>query len=175
MLAPRLLVATSPRTLIAAVVSRVVVVLPLVPEISTISRPAARFASRFGSIMRPIRPPITEPSPRPVARERAAALRVTDVASLARSGSFFVVISLSRGSGNRIGGGPDPIVPRPADGVRIRRTGMAARTVSAPRHAGAANDLGYILHRSVSTPHPSTSAVRTRGLGAQKPIYQDGN
>jgi hypothetical protein len=47
-----------------------------------------------------------------VARESAAALRVADVASFARKGSFFVVISLSRG----VGDARDPIVPghRPA-------------------------------------------------------------
>src|SRR6266498_4952757 len=94
MLAPRLFVATSPSTPIAAAVSRVVVVLPLVPEISAICRPAARLASRFGSSISPILPPITEPSPRPAARDRAAALRDRELAILARSGSFLSVISL---------------------------------------------------------------------------------
>src|SRR5438046_138920 len=88
MLAPRLFVATSPSTPKAAAVSRVVVVLPLVPETSAICRPAARLASRFGSTISPIRPPMTEPSPRPVARDSAAALRVRDVASLVRRGSL---------------------------------------------------------------------------------------
>src|SRR4051812_14154495 len=88
MLAPNELVATSPRTPSAAAVRRVVVVLPLVPEISAISRPAARLARRLGSIIRPILPPMTAPSPRPVARDRAAALRETDEASLDRSGFF---------------------------------------------------------------------------------------
>src|SRR5690606_39118834 len=87
MLAPNELVATGPSTPIAAVVSRVVVVLPLVPEISAIRRPAARWASRSGSISIPRRPPMTDPSPRPVARDRAPALRDTALASFARSGS----------------------------------------------------------------------------------------
>src|SRR6266536_5067172 len=86
MLAPNELVATGPRTPRAAVVSRVVVVFQLVPEISAISRPVARWASRSGSMIMPSRPPMTEPSPRPVARDSAAAPRDTEVASLARSG-----------------------------------------------------------------------------------------
>src|SRR5690348_7533430 len=96
MLAPRLLVATGPSTPIAAAVSLVVVVFPLVPEMSAISRPAARFASRLGSIIMPILPPMTAPSPRPVARDRAAAPRDRVVATLARNGSLLSVISLSR-------------------------------------------------------------------------------
>src|SRR5690606_20097421 len=88
MLAPKELVATGPRTRTAAVVSRVVVVLPLVPEISAIRRPEARWDSRSGSIRRPIQPPITEPSPRPVARDSAAAVRETELATLARRGSL---------------------------------------------------------------------------------------
>src|SRR5947207_7185202 len=86
MLAPRELVATGPSTPIAAAVSRVVVVLPLVPDTSAICRPEARWASRSGSMISPSRPPITEPSPRPVARDSAAAPRETVVASRARSG-----------------------------------------------------------------------------------------
>ena len=65
-----------------------VVVLPLVPETSAIARPADRWASRSGSIFRPIHPPITEPSPRPAARESAAAVRDTELATLARRGIF---------------------------------------------------------------------------------------
>src|ERR671917_63569 len=86
MLAPKELVATGPSTPSAAAVSRVVVVLPLVPDTSAMARPAARFRSRSGSIFRPSQPPITEPSPRPAARESAAAVRDTDVATLARRG-----------------------------------------------------------------------------------------
>ncbi len=41
-----------------------------------------------GSIFRPIQPPITEPSPRPAARERAAAVRDTELATFARRGIF---------------------------------------------------------------------------------------
>src|SRR6187549_3430713 len=88
MLAPKELVATGPSTPRAAAVNRVVVVLPLVPDTSAIARPAARFLSRSGSILRPIHPPITEPSPRPAARESAAAVRDTEVATLARRGNF---------------------------------------------------------------------------------------
>src|SRR5690349_15253973 len=88
MLAPKELVATGPSTPRAAAVNRVVVVLPLVPETNAIARPAARFRSRSGSILRPIHPPITEPSPRPAARESAAAVRDTEVATLARRGIF---------------------------------------------------------------------------------------
>src|SRR4029453_12970611 len=88
MLAPNELVATGPSTPSAAAVSRVVVVLPLVPETRAIARPAARFFSRSGSILRPIQPPITEPSPRPAARDSAAAVRDTEVATLARRGIF---------------------------------------------------------------------------------------
>src|SRR3954447_1514595 len=88
MLAPNELVATGPSTPSAAAVSRVVVVLPLVPDTSAIARPVARWASRSGSILRPIQPPMTEPSPRPAARESAAAVRDTELATLARRGIF---------------------------------------------------------------------------------------
>ena len=86
MLAPNELVATGPSTPSAAAVSRVVVVLPLVPETSATARPAARLRSRSGSILSPIQPPMTEPSPRPAARESAAAVRETEVATLALMG-----------------------------------------------------------------------------------------
>ncbi len=102
MLAPNELVATSPSTPSAAAVSRVVVVLPLVPEINAILRPTARLASRFGSIMSPILPPMTAPSPRPVARDRAAALRETEVASFDRSGFFWLTGANVSDSGSKI-------------------------------------------------------------------------
>src|SRR5512139_3014874 len=86
MLAPKELVATRPRTPTAA--SRVVVVLPFVPDTSAMARPDDRWASRSGSILRPIQPPITEPSPRPAARDSAAAVRDTELATLARMGIF---------------------------------------------------------------------------------------
>ncbi|GAA3761417.1 hypothetical protein GCM10022379_31600 [Micromonospora maritima] len=38
--------------------------------------------------MRPIQPPITEPSPRPAARDSAAAVRDTELATFARKGIF---------------------------------------------------------------------------------------
>ncbi|GLY93466.1 hypothetical protein Acsp02_07220 [Actinoplanes sp. NBRC 103695] len=38
--------------------------------------------------MSPIQPPITEPSPRPAAREIAAAVRETELATFARMGIF---------------------------------------------------------------------------------------
>src|SRR4051794_24196541 len=88
MFAPNELDATVPSTSIEALVSRVVVVLPLVPDTSAIDRPDARWASRSGSILRPIHPPMTEPSPRPAALESAAAVFDTDVATLARRGNF---------------------------------------------------------------------------------------
>jgi len=86
MFAPKELVATLPSTPTAAVASRVVVVLPLVPETRAMARPAARCASSSGSILRPIQPPMTEPSPRPAARDRAAAVRDTELATFARRG-----------------------------------------------------------------------------------------
>src|SRR5690242_4551984 len=128
MLAPRLLVATGPSTPIAAAVSLVVVVFPFVPEISAISRPAARLASRLGSIIMPILPPMTAPSPRPVARESAAAPRDRVVATLARSGSLLSVISLSRVLGDaqtlsfprpRSTGEPQP--PKPTTSLHRRK------------------------------------------------------
>src|SRR3954449_3913291 len=86
MLAPNELVATRPMCDNAAAASRVVVVLPLVPEISATARPEARCASSSGSILRPSHPPMTEPSPRPAALESAAAVFDTLVATLARKG-----------------------------------------------------------------------------------------
>src|SRR5262245_46390209 len=94
MFAPSEFVATSPSTPIAAAVSRVVGVFPLVPDTNAMSRPVERFARRSGSIISPSRPPITEPSPRPVTRDNAAAPRDTDDASLARSG--FLVLTGAR-------------------------------------------------------------------------------
>src|SRR5262249_47823053 len=96
MFAPSEFVATGPRTPRAAAVSRVVVVLPLVPETSAIFRPAARWESRSGSILRPIHPPITDPSPRPAARESAAAVFATVVAMRARNGTELSVIAVIR-------------------------------------------------------------------------------
>src|SRR5688572_27239862 len=88
MFAPYEFVATRPSTPTAAAVSRVVVVLPFVPETSATARPDERWASRSGSILRPIQPPITEPSPRPAALESAAAVFDTEVATLAMRGIF---------------------------------------------------------------------------------------
>jgi hypothetical protein len=88
MLAPYALVATRPSVPSAAAVSLVVVVLPFVPDTRATARPAARWLSSPGSILRPIQPPITEPSPRPAARERAAAVRETELATFARMGIF---------------------------------------------------------------------------------------
>ncbi len=69
MFAPKALVATSwPRAPSPAVISLVVVVLPLVPVTRTIWRPTASSRSSSGSTRRPRTPPITEPSPRPVIR-----------------------------------------------------------------------------------------------------------
>src|SRR5262245_55307424 len=150
MLAPRLLVATGPSTPIAAAVSLVVVVFPLVPDTSAISRPAARFASRLGSTMSPIRPPMTEPSPRPVARESAAAPRVSDVANLARSGSLFSVISLSPGSGGQ------PTLPAAKE---FPLSGCGANWRAWPpqnplRPAPASSTLLHHMSSAVPAPHP---------------------
>src|ERR1700722_18709189 len=76
-----------PRGASAAVISRVVVVLPLVPVTRTTWRPAASRESRSGLSRRPPRPPMTEPSPLPASRETVAAASPTVVASLARIGS----------------------------------------------------------------------------------------
>ena len=149
MLAPSELVATSPSTPSAAAVSRVVVVLPLVPEISAICRPAARLASRFGSIIRPILPPMTDPSPRPVARDSAAALRETDEASFDRSG--FLVLTRarlaepSRRFGNEVG--PD----------RRLQVAVLGRGAAAGGQIGA--DLGQR--------RPGTSSGVTHGVSAR--------
>ena len=88
MLAPNALVATWPSTPSAAAVSLVVVVLPLVPETRATAARRRGGASSSGSILRPIQPPITEPSPRPAARESAAAVRETELATFARRGIF---------------------------------------------------------------------------------------
>lgn len=124
MLAPRELVATRPSTPTAAVVSRVVVVLPLVPDTSAMARPADRWASRSGSILRPIQPPITEPSPRPAARDSAAAVRDTELATFARRGIFASVTRarLPDLGARQIAADGDPFGRGcPADGHRVVR------------------------------------------------------
>src|SRR5580692_7207119 len=77
-----------PRGASAAVMSFVVVVLPLVPVTRTTWRPAASRDSRSGARRRPIMPPMTEPSPFPASRETVAAAPPTVVATLARIGSL---------------------------------------------------------------------------------------
>ncbi len=108
MLAPSELVATWPSTPIAAAVSRVVVVLPLVPETRATCRPAARWLSRSGSILSPIQPPITAPSPRPATRDSAAAVLDTEVASLARNGSSGTGEAVARLAGRGTPPGAEP-------------------------------------------------------------------
>src|ERR1700757_328231 len=71
----------------AAVISRVVVVLPLVPVTRTTWRPAASRDNRSGARRRLMTPPMTEPSPLPARRETVAAAPPTVVATLARIGS----------------------------------------------------------------------------------------
>src|SRR6201986_590761 len=71
----------------AAVISLLVVVLPLVPVTSTHWRPAASWDSRPGASRRLMLPPMTEPSPRPARREAAAADLPAVVAIRARKGS----------------------------------------------------------------------------------------
>src|ERR1700722_3310005 len=72
----------------AAVISFVVVVLPLVPVTRTTRRPAASRDSRSGARRRLMTPPMTEPSPFPARRETVAAAPPTVVATLARIGSL---------------------------------------------------------------------------------------
>ena len=157
----------------AAAVSRVVVVLPLVPETSATWRPAARCASRFGSIIRPIQPPITDPSPRPAARDRAAAVFDTDEATLARSGS-----ALSRRLPRHVvlshrlpAASPDPTAPTvsPDDrgtGIRIRPQDCCRRTGGdAGRRPGAAT---AIMSRRGGWVRPSVLHFRST-IGAQGP------
>ena len=89
MFAPNAFEATScPSTPSAALMSRVVVVFPLVPVTSTTRRPAASSASRSGSTRRPMTPPITDPSPRPARRDILPAAPPMVVARRARSGSL---------------------------------------------------------------------------------------
>src|ERR1700730_1025985 len=72
----------------AAVISFVVVVLPLVPVTRTTWRPAASRDSRSGARRKLMTPPMTEPSPFPARRETVAAAPPTVVATLARIGSL---------------------------------------------------------------------------------------
>src|SRR5207247_277435 len=89
MFAPNALEATScPSAPSAAVMSRVVVVFPLVPVTSTTWRSAASRASRWGSTRRPMTPPITDPSPRPARRDILPAAPPMVVARRARNGSL---------------------------------------------------------------------------------------
>src|SRR5262245_61222625 len=138
MFAPNELVATVPRLPSAAAVSRVVVVLPLVPETSATCRPAARFASRFGSIIRPSLPPMTDPSPRPVTRDSTAAVRDTELASLVRSGNFGSVTG--RGYRTPVGGSDvrDQHERRTRELERVARQNAAV----AHDHAGVVDGIG---------------------------------
>src|SRR6266545_524997 len=89
MFAPNAFEATSwPSALSAEVISRVVVVLPLVPVTRTICRSAASSDSRPGSTRRPMTPPITDPSPRPARRDIRPAAPPSVVATRARIGSL---------------------------------------------------------------------------------------
>ena len=81
-LAPWMLVATGPRVSSAVAMSRVVVVLPLVPLTATAGMPAAARARASGHTSVATLPPMTAPLPRPsrcevrcAARPRAAATR----------------------------------------------------------------------------------------------------
>ncbi len=89
MLAPNAFEATcTPSALSAAVISRVVVVLPLVPVTRTIWRSAASIESSPGSTRRPMTPPMTDPSPRPASRDIRPAAPPSVVATRARIGSL---------------------------------------------------------------------------------------
>src|SRR5256714_3820454 len=137
MLAPNELVATGPSTPRAAVVSRVVVVFPLVPDTRAICRPAARCASRSGSMINPSRPPITDPSPRPVARDSAAAPLDTVVASLARIG--LRVVTRTR------------LADRRSAEYRLHRTGPPWQARRRARAAGQPTAPGLLV-RPVGQP-----------------------
>ncbi|BCJ61162.1 hypothetical protein Jiend_45840 [Micromonospora endophytica] len=102
--------------------------MPLVPETSAMARPAERWASNSGSILRPIQPPITEPSPRPAARDKAAAVRDTELATFARRG-IFASVTRARLPDHRTGqiaADGDP----PGRAVHATRTGAAGRPES---------------------------------------------
>ncbi len=86
MLAPNAFDATcSPSDSSAALISRVVVVLPFVPVTRTTCLPAASIPSRPGSSRSAMTPPMTEPSPRPASLETRPAAPPMVVATRARS------------------------------------------------------------------------------------------
>ena len=95
-LAPAELVLTGPRVDRAAASSRVVVVLPLVPETATDWWPAAMSSRARWSMARVTRPPMTEPSPAPTQREASAMARPAMAATRVRRGRSTVGIFAHR-------------------------------------------------------------------------------
>ena len=142
MFAPNAFEATSwPSALSAEVISRVVVVLPLVPVTRTICRSAASSDSRPGSTRRPMTPPITDPSPRPARRDMRPAAPPSVVATRARIGSLPMADDAIRPAGRdgtRLVDGKPGGTPEGAGfpGCRPARP-PAARPVRAPGEAGA--------------------------------------
>src|ERR1700689_5167785 len=114
MLAPNALDAICwPSVPSAAVISLVVVVLPLVPVTRMTCRPRASSESRSGFSLRPMIPPITDPSPRPASREARPAAPPTVVARRARRGR-----PVRRDAGLLVLIGPDAIRSRLSGGGR---------------------------------------------------------
>src|SRR5580658_314464 len=129
----------------AAVISLVVVVLPLVPVTRTTCRPRASSDSRSGLSRRPMTPPMTDPSPRPASREARPAAPPTVVARRARRGrpvrreGLLVLISAPSLSGRglrqvRIQGlADDPVRPGQHD-LEPARLGAACSDAHGASH-----------------------------------------
>jgi hypothetical protein len=98
-LAPAEFVLTGPRDASAAARSRLVVVLPLVPDTTTDWWPAAMSSSARWSMARVTRPPMTEPSPAPTQREASAMARPAMAATRVRRGRSTVRILAQEGVG----------------------------------------------------------------------------
>src|SRR5580693_7881670 len=138
----------------AAVMSFVVVVLPLVPVTRTTWRPAASRDNRSGARRRLMTPPMTEPSPLPARRETVAAAPPTVVATLARIGSrkgcwvlssiVGPMLSVHRRPAGRVGPpGRDGAVNSPArPSVVGRNTGRAGAVARAVADAAALGRAG---------------------------------
>src|SRR5450759_3800620 len=103
MLAPPALLATGPRVASAATSSRVVVVLPLVPETQATTRSAASSTSSPGCSSSVIRPPITSPEPRRSSREDWDAAVPASTARLLRTP---IATALTLVSGQLAAAGP---------------------------------------------------------------------
>src|SRR5215831_16790420 len=125
--------------------SRVVVVLPLVPVTRTTCRPAASSDSRSGSSRRLMTPPMTEPSPLPASLDTVAAAPPTVVASRARIGSR---------------GRPESVVSIASDAIRG----------ACPGGANPACSAGFDDHpEAVGLEDNDRQADRLAGLGVIEP------